>query len=176
MFSSLSDHSWCFSWVRKRFTAPHVRHVTTTCFWRRAKRENKNTVWLVIFVSTNFCKIIQNSDFRNFRGFNFHDRWIWDPQRLLPLSALRRCLDVHLCLRSILDNFSDSCQRHPRWHTFVGCCTEVGQGLKHSLLALHVGNKIFTVLIFANGSWLATNAKISTSRKLPTIQYHFENR
>lgn len=41
MFSGLSDHSRCFSWVRKRFTAPHVRHVTTTCFWRCAKRREQ---------------------------------------------------------------------------------------------------------------------------------------
>ena len=75
------------------------------------------------------------------------------------------------CLRSILDYFSDSCQRHTRWHAFVGCCIEVGQGLKRGSFALHVGNKIFAVLIFANGSWLAKNMKINTSQKLPTIRY-----
>ena len=29
------------------------------------------TVWLVIFVGTNFRKTGQNSGFRNFHGFNF---------------------------------------------------------------------------------------------------------
>ena len=88
---------------------------------------------------------------------------------------------TRLCLHSILDYFSDSCQRHTRWYAFVGCCIEVGQGLKHGSFALHVGNKIFVVLIFvilifANDSWLAKNAKINTSRKLPTIRYFFRYR
>ena len=31
-----------------------------------------STIWLVIFVGTNFHKTGQNLGFRNFRGFNFH--------------------------------------------------------------------------------------------------------
>ena len=86
-----------------------------------------NTEWLVIFV-------IGES---RTRGDCFRSR---------PCAAV---WIVRLCLRSILDYFSDSRERRTRWHAFVGCCIEVGQGLKRGSFALHVGNKIFAVLIFA---------------------------
>ena len=159
--------SWGLCMYRnlQRLTVPTIRYLWAKKGWPFLL---KGTVWLVIFAGTNFHEIGQNSNFRNFHGFNFYYRWIWDPWWLLPLSSVHCCL----CLRSsILDYFSDSRQRHTRWHTFVGCCIEVGQGLEHGSFALHVGNKISAVLIFANGSWLAKNAKINTSRKLATIWY-----
>ena len=79
----------------------------------RALFTKHTPVWLVIFMGTNFREIGQNSDFRNFfavliftisesgtRSDCFHYR---------PCAAV---WIIHLCLRSILDYFSDS--RHIR--------------------------------------------------------------
>ena len=159
--------SWglCMYCNLQRLTVPTIQYLWAERGWPFLL---KGIVWLVIFAGTNFREIGQSSNFRIFRGFNFHNQWIRDPRWLLPLSSVHRCL----CLCSnILDYFSDSRQRHTRWHAFVGCCIEIGPGLKRDSFALHVGNKIFTVLIFANSSWLTQNTKINTSRKLATIWY-----
>ena len=79
----------------------------------RALFTKHTPVWLVTFMGTNFREIGQNSDFRNFfavliftisesgtRSDCFHYR---------PCTAV---WIIHLCLRSILDYFSDS--RHIR--------------------------------------------------------------
>ena len=109
----------------------------------------------------------------NFCGYKFSG---CSYKRLLPLLALCGCLVLCLCLHStffgFLNDFSDSCQRHNRWHTFIGSYIDSykQEGLKRGLFALHV-DKNFAVLIFANGSWFVKNAKINPSWKLPTIQY-----
>ena len=65
---------------------------------------------------------------------------------------------VRLCLRNILDNFSDSRQRHTRGHAFVGCCIEVTRpGIETRFVRFTHGQQNFHGFNFHE--WLLTREK-----------------
>ena len=68
-------------------------------------RKKCATVWLVIFTGTNFRKIGQNSDFRNFRSFNFCNLGpsaIVSALGLAPLSGSCVCVYIAFWITSVI--------------------------------------------------------------------------
>ena len=117
----------------------------------------ESTAWLVIFAGINFREIGQNS---NFKIFVVVISKIGESGTCSDCFRSRLCITVwivRLCLRSILDSFSDSLQRHTRWHAFVGCCIEIGRVLKTRFVCFTRRQQNFCGFNFCE--WLLTCEK-----------------